>query len=54
VSESVQAFNWGGGARWFLNPHVGIGFDVRVRMLSAGDVVPKGTSVAGAVGLSFK
>ena len=54
LSESVQVFNWGGGARWFLNPHFGIGFDIRVRMLSAGDFVPKGTSVAAAVGLSLK
>lgn len=54
LSESVQAFNWGGGARWFLNQHFGIGFDIRVRMLSAGDVVPKSTSVAAAVGLSLK
>jgi hypothetical protein len=54
LSESVQVFNWGGGARWFLNPHVGIGFDIRVRMLSAGDFLPKGTSVAAAVGFSLK
>jgi hypothetical protein len=54
LSESVQAFNWGGGARWFLNQHFGIGFDIRIRMLSAGDFVPKGTSVAGTVGLSLK
>jgi hypothetical protein len=54
ISESVQAINWGGGARWFLSQHFGIGFDIRVRHLSAGDVVPKGTSVAAAVGLSLK
>jgi hypothetical protein len=54
LSESVRTFNWGGGARWFLSPHVGIGFDIRVRHLAAGDVVPKGVSVAGAVGLSLK
>jgi hypothetical protein len=54
LSESVQSINWGGGARWFLGPHFGIGFDIRVRTLSAGDVVPKGTSVAAAVGLSLK
>ena len=54
ISESVQVFNWGGGARWFLSQHFGIGFDIRVRHLSAGDVVPKGTSVAAAVGLSLK
>ena len=54
ISESVQVFNWGGGARWFLSQHFGIGFDIRIRHLSAGDVVPKGTSVAAAVGLSLK
>lgn len=54
LSESVQAFNWGGGARWFLSQHFGIGFDIRIRHLSAGDVVPKGTSVGAAVGLSLK
>jgi hypothetical protein len=54
LSESVQSLNWGGGARWFLRPHIGIGFDIRVRHLAAGDVVPKGTSVAGAVGFSLK
>lgn len=54
LSESVQAINWGGGARWFLNQHFGIGFDIRVRHLSAGDVLPKGTSVAAGVGLSLK
>jgi outer membrane protein with beta-barrel domain len=54
ISESVQVFNWGGGARWFLSQHFGIGFDIRIRHLSAGDVVAKGTSVAAAVGLSLK
>jgi hypothetical protein len=53
LSESVQSFNWGGGARWFLNPHFGIGFDVRIRHLSAGDVVPKGMAVGVTVGLSL-
>jgi hypothetical protein len=54
LSESVRAFNWGGGARWFLSPHVGIGFDIRVRHLAAGTVVPKGVTVASAVGFSLK
>jgi hypothetical protein len=54
ISETVQSFNWGGGARWFLGPHFGIGFDVRIRTLSAGDVVPKGTSVGIGVGVSLK
>jgi Outer membrane protein beta-barrel domain len=54
VTESVRSMNWGGGVRWFLGPHLGVGFDVRIRHLSAGDVLPKNTSVAVAVGLSLK
>ena len=54
ISESVRSINWGGGVRWFLSPHLGVGFDVRIRHLSAGDVLPKNTSVAVAVGLSLK
>ena len=54
VSETVRSMNWGGGARWFLGPHLGFGFDVRVRHLAAGDVVPKGTAVSGVVALSLK
>jgi hypothetical protein len=54
LSESVRAYNWGGGARWFVGPHVGVGFDVRVRHLAAGDLVPKSTLIGAAVGLSLK
>jgi hypothetical protein len=54
VSEAMPSINWGGGARWFLGPHVGVGFDVRVHHISAGDVVPKDTAVSMAVGLSLK
>ena len=54
VSESMPTFNWGGGARWFLSPHVGVGFDVRIYQISAGDVVPKDTAVSFTVGLSLK
>lgn len=54
ISESMPTFNWGGGARWFLSPHFGVGFDVRFHHISAGDVVPKDTAVSVAVGLSLK
>ena len=54
VSESLPTFNWGGGARWFVGPHVGVGFDVRFHHMSAGEVVPKNTAVSFAVGLSLK
>lgn len=48
VETSFGAVNVGGGARWFLNPHVGIGFDVRFYRL------PSGTLVGASAGLSFK
>jgi len=54
VSESVRSINWGGGARWFVNAHVGVGFDIRIHHLAAGDVLPKGTAVSVAAGLSLK
>lgn len=54
VSESVRSINWGGGARWFVNPHFGVGFDIRIHHLAAGDVLPKGTAVSVAAGLSLK
>jgi len=54
VSESVRSINWGGGARWFMNPHLGVGFDIRIHHLAAGDVLPKGTAVSIAAGLSLK
>ena len=30
-----QAMNFGGGARWFMKPHIGAGFDVRFIKLSS-------------------
>lgn len=54
VSESMPTFNWGGGARWFVGPHYGVGFDVRFHHISAGEVVPKDTAVSFTVGLSLK
>ncbi|HET9569502.1 MAG TPA: outer membrane beta-barrel protein [Vicinamibacterales bacterium] len=54
VSESVRSFNWGGGARWFINPHFGVGFDLRVHHLAAGDLLPKQTAISIAAGMSLK
>lgn len=54
VSDTVRSFNWGGGARWFLGPHLGFTFDVRVHHLAASDVLPKATAVSAGVGLSLK
>ena len=34
TSDSVKTLNYGGGARWFVNDHMGVGFDVRWHKLS--------------------
>lgn len=58
--SGVKTLNFGGGARWFLNDHVGVGFDVRWYKLS---LVPASATHPGAgrasllaagVGVSFK
>jgi hypothetical protein len=54
VSDTVRAFNWGGGARWFFRPPLGFGFDVRVRHLSESEVLPGSMTVAAGVGFSLK
>jgi len=54
VSESVRSINWGGGARWFIKPHFGVGFDVRFHHLAAGDVLPKQTAVSIGAGFALK
>ena len=56
----VKAINYGGGARWFVNDHVGVGFDLRWYKLSI--VEPSATSPGApraslltlAVGVSVK
>jgi hypothetical protein len=56
----TKSINFGGGARWFVNDHVGVVFDLRWHKLS---IVPAGPSHPGApraslltaaVGLSLK
>lgn len=54
VPDTVRAFNWGGGARWFLGAHLGIGFDVRVHHLAESEARPKSMSVSAAAGFSLK
>jgi hypothetical protein len=39
-SERTNALNVGGGARWFLKSHLGVGFDIRLHMVSAGTAGP--------------
>jgi hypothetical protein len=45
VSDWVKTLNYGGGARWFLNDHVGVGFDLRWHKVS---LVPASATHPGA------
>ena len=51
---NTQSINLGGGARWFLNDHAAIGFDIRVHRLDAKDTLPRTTLVSASFGLSLK
>jgi hypothetical protein len=39
-SERLQSLNIGGGARWFLKPHLAFGFDIRLHRVAAGTAGP--------------
>jgi hypothetical protein len=49
--EPFGAVNFGGGARWFLSAHVGVGFDLRFHQLSG---PPRTTLMAAAIGFSIR
>lgn len=44
VDTWTRAINFGGGARWFINEHVGVGFDLRWHQLAAVTDVTTGAS----------
>lgn len=56
----VGAVNFGGGARWFLNDHVGFGFDARWHRLSGREATttmaaaPRATLFQLALGISLQ
>jgi len=56
----VGALNFGGGARWFLTDHLGVGFDVRWHRLSGREATALSLAAPGAtlfhlaVGLSLQ
>ena len=54
VAFDLGSVNAGGGARWFLNNHVGIGFDIRMHRLPAKREFPRTTLVSASVGVSLK
>ena len=58
-SGSLMALHVGGGARWFITPHMAVSFDVRMHRLGSGtgdDGISTGpaTLIAASVGVSLK
>jgi hypothetical protein len=52
---SSSAINAGGGARWFIKRHLGVGFDVRLHRIAAdGDIMGRSTEISAAVGFAVK
>jgi hypothetical protein len=60
TSESVKTLNYGGGARWFINDHLGVGFDVRWHKLSLVEATathpgaPRASVIAAGAGIVVK
>jgi opacity protein-like surface antigen len=56
----TKTLHWGGGARWFVNDHVGVGFDVRWYKLSpietsaAHPGAPRSSLFTAGAGVVFK
>ena len=52
---SSSAINAGGGARWFIKRHLGVGFDIRLHRIAAdGDIMGQSTAFAASIGFSLK
>ena len=52
-SVTVQSINAGGGARWFMNNHLAIAFDIRMHRLSPASDLPRTTLVSASVGVAL-
>ena len=56
----TKTINYGGGARWFVNDHVGVGFDLRwynisiVEPSATSPGAPRASLLTAAVGISLK
>ena len=59
-AEGVKTLNFGGGARWFINDHLGVGFDLRWHKLSLVAAsathpgAPRASLLTAGVGISVK
>jgi hypothetical protein len=57
---SLRAINVGGGARWYLASHLGVGFDLRFHKLAAGAAqgsapgMPATNLLSASVGLAVR
>jgi hypothetical protein len=57
--DKLKTLNYGGGARWFIKPHVGFSFDVRFYAISPGfayifPATPRTTLLVIGAGISLK
>jgi hypothetical protein len=55
-SGTLGSLNFGGGARWFLSRHIGIGFDLRFHRVAAKSSAgtPGVTVVSTSIGFSIR
>ena len=58
-SDRLKTLNYGGGARWFIKPHVAFSFDVRFYAISPGfayifPATPRTTLLVIGAGISLK
>jgi hypothetical protein len=55
ATGASSAINAGGGARWFIKRHIGVGFDLRLHRIAAdGDIMSDSMTFAASVGFSVK
>lgn len=60
VDEWTRAINFGGGARWFVNDHLGVGFDLRWHRFAAKEdattlaTAPQETMLVLGIGISVR
>jgi hypothetical protein len=60
VDEWTRTLNFGGGARWFVNDHVGVGFDARWHQFAAQEdpttlnLAPRETMFVLGIGISVR
>jgi hypothetical protein len=45
--RGLRTLNVGGGARWFVKSHLGVGFDIRMHAIAAGTTGASGTPIPG-------